>query len=62
MVVLEEKTMEFLVQIQPKMPSVYPDSTITLCGCTGSCGQSCVGGCKSGCTGDCGRSCSGTAS
>jgi len=61
--VLEERLMESLTRIQPKMATECSYSPMYMvCGCTGSCGQSCSGGCEAGCSGNCGRSCSGSGS
>jgi modification target Cys-rich repeat protein len=58
---LEDSLIRILEKLQPTFASVdgYTPVNAMACGCTGSCGQSCAGGCESGCSGDCGRSCSG---
>lgn len=61
MSLLKDTLMDALELLKPKSAVVLANEMVYAsgCGCTGSCGQSCSGGCEAGCTGSCGRSCSG---
>ena len=61
MSILNDVLMDVLGRLKPQGPVAFSNELAYAsgCGCTGSCGQSCAGGCDSGCSGNCGRSCSG---
>lgn len=64
MSILKDSLMDALDKLKPQQSYALADALVYAsgCGCTGSCGQSCYGGCNAGCTGNCGRSCSGACS
>lgn len=64
MSILKDTLMEALENIKPRQAMALANEVVYAsgCGCTGTCGQSCWGGCNAGCTGNCGRSCYGQCS